>query len=74
MKNRKVVCIFLTVLIVLFFFANLIYGSVNIPLNQVIDVLSGKEIERTAWANIILQSRLPQAITALLAGAALAVC
>ncbi len=74
MKNGKIVCISLIVLIVLLFFTNLIYGSVNIPLSRVIDVLSGNEIERTAWANIILQSRLPQAITALLAGAALAVC
>jgi iron complex transport system permease protein len=70
----KTVCISLVALIVLFFFANLVYGSVNIPIAQVIDVLSGKEIERTAWMNIILQSRLPQAVTALLAGAALAVC
>ncbi|GHT71517.1 iron ABC transporter [Bacteroidia bacterium] len=74
MKYRKIVCLFLLVLIVLFFLANLVYGSVNIPLNQVLDVLMGKEIERTAWTNIILQSRLPQAVTALLAGAALAVC
>ncbi len=74
MGNRNIVCIFLLVLIALLFFANLIYGSVRIPPEQVWDVLTGKEIERSAWANIILQSRLPQAITALLAGASLAVC
>jgi iron complex transport system permease protein len=38
------------------------------------DILLGKDAEKTAWENIILYARLPQAITALLAGAALAVC
>jgi iron complex transport system permease protein len=37
------------------------------------DILSGKDVERSSWTNIVLQSRLPQAITALLAGASLSV-
>jgi iron complex transport system permease protein len=37
------------------------------------DILFGKAIEPEVWKTIILQSRLPQAITALLAGAALSV-
>jgi iron complex transport system permease protein len=60
-------------LILLLFPGNLFYGSVRIPADQVWDILTGQEIERQAWANIVIQSRLPQAITALLAGAALAV-
>jgi len=37
------------------------------------DIFLGREVEKSVWANIVLQSRLPQAITALLAGSALAV-
>ena len=36
------------------------------------DILLGKGSDKIAWQNIVLQSRLPQAITALLAGASLA--
>jgi iron complex transport system permease protein len=38
------------------------------------DILLGRGAEKTAWVNIVLYSRLPQAVTALFAGAALAVC
>jgi iron complex transport system permease protein len=38
------------------------------------DILLGKSAEKAAWENIILYARFPQALTALLAGAALAVC
>lgn len=64
--------ILLTILIVLLFLGGLIYGAVSIPLESVIDILLGKDIGRPAWQNIILQSRFPQAVTALLAGASLA--
>lgn len=52
--------------------ANLLYGSVRIPATEVLDILFGGESERTAWKYIVLESRLPQALTALLSGAALA--
>nr|WP_228845332.1 iron ABC transporter permease [Phototrophicus methaneseepsis] len=48
-------------------------GSVQIPLDQVIRVLLGGEADSRAWTNIILKIRLPKALTALLAGAALSV-
>ena len=56
------------------FFFNLFYGAVSIPASAVADSLLGKDLEKSVWANIVLQSRLPQAITALLTGSALAVC
>ena len=62
--------LFICTLIVLFL-GGLAYGAVSIPLNQVWNILFGHEIENIAWTNIVLQSRLPQVITALLAGAAL---
>lgn len=55
------------------FALSLILGSVNIPLNEVITVLLGGDASREAWTNIILKFRLPRAITAVLAGAALSV-
>jgi iron complex transport system permease protein len=47
-------------------------GSVSIPLHEVIQILLGKGSEQAAWQNIVWQSRFPQSITALLAGASLA--
>ena len=56
------------------FIANLLYGSVSIPFNEVVDILLGKDTNHAAWRHIVLQSRFPQAVTALFAGASLAVC
>ncbi|MDR1937573.1 MAG: iron ABC transporter permease [Tannerellaceae bacterium] len=63
----------LVVLLFLLFMGSLVYGAVPIPLESVLDILSGRETERASWQHIILQSRLPQAVTAMLAGASLAV-
>lgn len=54
------------------FMANLLYGAVSIPFGEVIHLLLGGETEKVAWQHIVLQSRLPQAVTALFAGASLA--
>ena len=62
----------LSLLLALLFMGGLVYGAVSIPLESVIDILLGKDVGRPAWQNIILQSRFPQAVTALLAGASLA--
>ncbi len=59
--------------IVLLFLGNLFWGSVRIPFEAVCRILSGGEAEKATWGYIVLQSRLPQAITALLTGASLAV-
>ena len=62
----------LTLLIVLLFLGGLVYGTVDIPLRSVADILLGKDVGHPAWQNIVLQSRFPQTVTALLAGASLA--
>ena len=62
-----------SVLIVLLFVANLFFGSVNIPADAVWQILTGGEVERASWSHIVIQSRLPQALTALLCGSSLAV-
>ena len=59
--------------IFLFFFLNLVLGSVSIPLRAVWNILWGTGNESVIWQNIIWKSRVPQALTALVAGAGLSV-
>ena len=66
-------CLLLGVLIVVLFALNLIMGSVSIPLKDVANIIFNGVTERESWRFIILGSRLPQALTALLCGAALAI-
>lgn len=72
-RKRGLAFVLLSVALVLLMVANLIFGSVDIPVGDVITVLLGGEAEHEAWGTIILETRLPQACTALLAGAAVAV-
>lgn len=62
----------LTLLIAVLFALNLFGGSVSIPATDVLDILLGGEGQKPSWHYIVLESRLPQAITALLCGSALA--
>lgn len=73
MRNKSILSL-LAVAIVVLFVCNLVLGSVNIPLDQAFKVLTGGEADKATWNFIILQSRLPQAITAALCGASLALC
>ena len=73
-RQKKVFFLFAGLVLTALFAANLLYGSVSIPLNDVISILLGNDTDKAAWQHILLQSRLPQAITALFAGASLAVC
>lgn len=73
MKSKgKLYGILLGVVAVILFIANLLFGSIDIPIKEILNILIGGEAARESWRFIILDSRLPQAITALLCGAALA--
>lgn len=65
--------LFLMVLIVALVLLNLLLGSVSIPVRSVVNILLERSNEPVAWQNIIWKSRMPQALTALVAGAGLAV-
>jgi len=52
---------------------NIAIGTIYIPFQNVVEILFGKESNPESWAIIINKSRLPQALTAVLAGAGLAV-
>lgn len=54
----------------LLFLLDLFLGSVSIPANEILTALGGKEIDR-AYEIILFQSRIPKALTAILAGASL---
>ena len=72
--NRGVLyCIGLCLVIVVLFASNLLLGSVSIPAEDVMRILLGDTNEKASWRFIILESRLPQAITAMFCGASLAV-
>lgn len=58
------------VLLLLLFVANIFFGSVDIPAAEVINALLGRECDGV-WRLIVVETRLPQAVTALLAGAAM---
>ena len=67
----KFICMFL--LIIVFFFLNIVVGTIAIPLNDAFSILFGNDQQPQVWQNIILKSRLPQALTAMVAGAGLAI-
>lgn len=71
--SRLKILVVLSLLLIGAFLLSLATGSVTIPLDQIISILTGGEATRATWTTIILDFRLPKALTALLAGAALAV-
>ena len=73
MYKGLVYCLMAVLLMVLLFAVNLCVGAVRIPLNDVFSALFGTGEVRESWRFIVVGSRLPQAITAMLSGGALAV-
>ncbi|RRD62356.1 iron ABC transporter permease [Tannerella forsythia] len=72
-RYTALVLIFITVSIIFFFFLNLVLGSVHIPLRAVWNIICGSSDEPVVWQNIVWKSRIPQSLTALVAGAGLSV-
>ncbi len=73
LHRQRIIFFALLIVLTIAFVLSIALGSVSIPINNVIRVLLGGEADREAWRTIILQLRLPKAITAVLAGAALAI-
>ena len=73
MNKGFIFCVGLTVVMLLLFALNLMMGSIRIPVGDVVGILTGDETVKASWRYIVLESRLPQAITAILCGGALAV-
>ncbi len=71
--RHAVIMLGLFFLLLIAFGLSLSLGSVHIPLAGLFGVLTGEEVSSPAWAIIVHTIRLPKAITAVLAGAALSV-
>ncbi|WP_456106797.1 iron chelate uptake ABC transporter family permease subunit [Prevotella sp.] len=74
MKRNVSIILLLVASIIMLFAMNLIVGSVRIPLADVCDILFDKFDGKESWKYIVMENRLPQALTAMLCGASLAVC
>lgn len=75
MTRERICIVLMALLTVALFVLNLFAGSVEIPAGEVWRVLTGEGGEvRPSWQFIVLEARLPQALTALLCGASLAAC
>ena len=73
--KREALIFFLTGIgAVALFLLNLFCGAVDIPVSSVWKILCGGDVANASWRFIVIESRLPQALTALLAGGSLAVC
>ncbi len=71
-RSRRIYCVLLPLLVCLAA-GNMFYGAVPVPPSAVWNTITGGGNDNPVWGIILLGSRLPQMITALLAGAALAV-
>lgn len=63
----------LAICLLLLFFGNISLGSVKIPVTDVLQSLTGGEASKPAWDYIILNYRLPKAVTAILVGIGLSI-
>ena len=73
-RSVPVYMMLLAVTILVLLMLNLFLGSVHIPMRSIWNILWGMDNgESVVWNNIIWKSRLPQSLTALVAGSGLAV-
>src|SRR5690606_11701951 len=73
MNNSKTysIFIFLSIVLVARFVVNLALSSLAIPVSEVFSVLFKGEVGKPSWEYIVLGSRLPKAIVAILTGISL---
>ena len=73
-KNHTNHFLLLSVILIVFFFINIRFGSVPIPFKDIFNILFGGDISKDSWETIIINFRVPKAITAILVGSGLSVC
>ncbi len=72
-RSFKLWFVVLSVLLLVVFVMNISLGSVSIPFTEVLASLTGNGASKASWEYIIIDYRLPKALTAVLAGSGLAV-
>ncbi len=71
---RNVFCfLILGLLFIILFLLDLRFGSVDIPLSEIKSYFLGGETSKDTWSIILKEIRIPRIVTAILAGAALAI-
>ncbi|MBP3717390.1 MAG: iron ABC transporter permease [Paludibacteraceae bacterium] len=73
MRRTSLIIILLCLSVPLLVALNLFFGSVDIPAGEILNIVTGKATDNEAWRVIVLQTRLPQTLTALVCGGALSV-
>ncbi len=73
MRRTSLIIILLCLSVPLLVALNLFFGSVDIPAGEILNIVTGKVTDNEAWRIIVLQTRLPQTLTALACGGALSV-
>lgn len=63
----------LSTLLIVLVFTNISLGSVTIPVQEVFSVIFGGDASKESWETIVLNFRVPKAITAILVGAGLSI-
>ena len=71
MKASKFIILLISIVVLVV--VNLLLGTVRIPVGEVCSILMGAGSDSEIWTNIVISSRLPQVLTAIIAGAGLAV-
>ena len=72
-KRNTILFVLLSLALVLLFLLNISLGSVAIPIKEVFKSLIGENISKETWHYIIINYRLPKAITAVLVGMGLSI-
>ncbi|MFV5689169.1 iron chelate uptake ABC transporter family permease subunit [Flavobacterium sp. ZT3R25] len=72
-KRNTILFFLLTFGLVLLFFVNISFGSITIPFKEVYTSLTGGQASKFTWEYIIINYRLPKAITAILVGMGLSI-
>ncbi|RZL29842.1 MAG: iron ABC transporter permease, partial [Pedobacter sp.] len=72
-KKHFLLFLIFALLLCSFFLLDIISGQVSIPLNEVFKILFGQEATKSTWEYIIINYRLPKAITAILVGMGLSI-
>lgn len=72
-KRNTILFLLLALGLVLLFFVNISFGSITIPFKEIYTSLTGGQASRSTWEYIIINYRLPKAITAILVGMGLSI-
>lgn len=73
LTRNKLLMISLLISSLILFLLDLFLGSIQIPFKSIINILTTSGVEKESWEIIVINSRLPKALAAILCGAALSV-